>query len=303
MNTTIVSLVLAVYQLLGIKTGPAQNWLEQALIKTHTQPSIEAITELPRHSLPVAIANEPLSLSAASAYAVDAETMTPIFSLNPDKTLPIASITKIGMALVVLKDHSPDQVITIPPLPPYGYQDALIKVIPGEQFRFDQLLAAALIPSANDAADSLAITAKGSNEAFSNAMNSLIGEWGIDGIHYSNPSGLTDADNYATARSLAKLAKLGLVSPLFAQLTSTSRTSITSLSGRVFELKSSNELLGKDPRITGIKTGFTPLAGQCFVGLANIKGHRVITVILGSSDRFGETKQLLDWIERNWEWK
>lgn len=303
MNSTFAGIILAVYQLIGLTRGPAQGSLEKALSNNHPQASIESVLSTYKPSLAIAISNEPLSLAAASAYAVDADTFTPLFSLNSDKQLPIASLTKIGTALIALKNNSSDQIITIPNLPTYSSQDALAHLLPGEQFRFNQLLAAALIPSANDAADSLAITTAGNIEGFTSSMNQMLAEWEIENTHYSNASGLVDKDNYASSRSLAKLAKLGLSNALFAQLTSTPHTSITDLTGRTFELKTTNELLGSDPRISGIKTGFTAAAGQCFVGLATIKGHKVITVILGSPNRFGETKQLLDWIERNWSWQ
>ncbi len=302
MNAALASLALALYQLVGLKSGPAQSQLEQTLLRARDQPTLEVTTAVSRPSLPTSLSHEPLTLGAASAYAVDLDTMTPLFSLNPTKQLPIASITKIGTALVVLKDHAPDQVLTIPALPPYSPNDALAHVAAGEQFRFDQLLAAALIPSANDAADSLAISESGGVEAFSRAMNNMISDWGITGVHYSNASGLNDTDNYATAQSLAQLAKLGLSSPLFAKITATHDVAISDIAGRSFSFKTTNELLGVDPRISGLKTGFTPAAGQCFVGLATIKSHKVITVILDSPDRFGETKQLLDWLERNWSW-
>lgn len=304
MKAGLAGVVLAIYQLLGLNSGPNQADLELILSLNHPQAAIESAAPVHRLDQPVTISHEPLTLAAASAYAVDADTMTPLYSSNADKPLPIASLTKIGTALVTLKDHSPEQVITVPSnLPTYSPADALLRVVPGEQFRFDQLLAAALIPSANDAADSLALNTQPTMASFSTAMNQLTSDWRIEGVHYSNASGLTDTDNYATAQALAKLVKLGLKNQLFAKLTSTTSTSITDLAGRSYNLKSTNELLGSDPRISGIKTGFTPAAGQCFVGLANIKGHRVITVILGSPDRFGETRQLLDWIEHNWDWQ
>jgi D-alanyl-D-alanine carboxypeptidase (penicillin-binding protein 5/6) len=55
--------------------------------------------------------------------------------------------------------------------------------------------------------------------------------------------------------------------------------------------------------VEGIKTGWTPLAGDCFAGLVNINGHKVITVLLGSNDRFGETKKIIDWIKQAITWK
>ncbi len=304
MSSLVAGLVLAAYQFVGLDQGPGQQHLQKILTRTNSQPALElAVTVTPSERPIKNSTSEKLSLQAASSYAVDAETFMPLHSTGSDKQLPIASITKITSALVVLKHYLPDQIVTIPTLPLYQPNDSLLKVTPGEQFRFDQLLAAALIPSANDASDSLAIASTGTTTAFSQAMNRLMEEWGIGSVHYTNPSGLSDDNNYATAQSLAKIAKLATASPLFNQLTSTKQTTIANIAGKTYNLSSTNELLGSDPRISGLKTGFTAAAGQCFVGLATIKGHKVITVVLNSPDRFGETKQMLDWIERNWSWE
>jgi D-alanyl-D-alanine carboxypeptidase len=78
--------------------------------------------------------------------------------------------------------------------------------------------------------------------------------------------------------------------------------SISDQSGRVYDLKAIDELL-QNGAFTGIKTGYTVAAGQCFVGLTSIAGHPVITVLLNSPDRFGETQALADWIGKTYTWQ
>lgn len=298
----IATIILALYQLLGIHHGPGSKQLAEVITSSHSQPALELTEPVNRPAEPIQLSVQTLPLTAQSVYAVDVDTMTPLYSLNPEEPLPIASITKMTTALVVLEDHDPNQIITIPNLPAYAADDALLHVTPGQKFRFDQILSAALIPSDNDAADSLALADGGTITAFSAKMNRLVASWGISGVHYSNPSGLTDENNYATAKALVATAKLGLTNPLFAKVTSTPYTTISDTRGKSYDLTSTNHLFG-DPRVSGIKTGFTGAAGQCFVALATVKGHKVITVVLGSTDRFGETKQLLDYIERTTTWK
>jgi D-alanyl-D-alanine carboxypeptidase (penicillin-binding protein 5/6) len=165
------------------------------------------------------------------------------------------------------------------------------------------LLAAMLIASDDDAADALALADSGSLAAFSNQMNSIPPRWGIDHTHFSNASGLTDKANYASARSLAQLASLLIQNPTAQRLVASPAATITDAAGQSYSLKSTDDLL-QSGAFTGIKTGYTPAAGQCFVGLATTPdNHQVITVVLGSGDRFGDTQKLLTWIEDNYTWQ
>jgi D-alanyl-D-alanine carboxypeptidase (penicillin-binding protein 5/6) len=132
-------------------------------------------------------------------------------------------------------------------------------------------------------------------------MNRLISAWGLEHTRFNNPSGLTDEGNYSSAADLAKLAKLALTNTTFRQIIAQPEASITDLAGRSFTLKSTNKLLA-DSRFRGVKTGYTLAAGQSFVGLANVNGHDVITVALNSPDRFAETTQLVNWIEKVYLW-
>jgi D-alanyl-D-alanine carboxypeptidase len=195
-----------------------------------------------------------------------------------------------------------DQVVVVPPLPHYQPEDETVGLQPGESYTVHDLLAALLINSANDAADALATLDSGSNEAFSAQMNSLMGEWGIRNIHFSNPSGLQDKDNQASAQAVAQIALLALHNQGITKLVNKQTSNITSVGGRITPLKSTNQLL-QNGRFTGIKTGYTVAAGECFVGMTAIQGHQIITVILGSLDRFGETQTLVDWINRTYSWQ
>ena len=174
-------------------------------------------------------------------------------------------------------------------------------LVPGDTFKLSELLQAALVPSENDAADSLAITDSGSVSAFTDKMNAKMAQWGISGTHFASASGLADSDNYSTAAALAKIAGLALINPVIGETVSKPAISVTSGAGRTYNLKSTNNLLASG-QFYGIKTGYTLLAGECFVGLARINGHDVITVVLGSNDRFGATTTLTNFIGRTWQW-
>jgi len=243
----------------------------------------------------------PLALSAASWYAVDVGSGTVMASNQADTPRPIASITKLATALVIVHDYSPNQVVTVPPLPAYQPDDEVIGLKAGEQFTMRDLLTALLVNSADDAADALALADSGTEAAFVAKMNRAMSDWGVSGAHFSNPSGLVDTDNEVSARAVAQLGLLVLHNQLIRQLVATPSATITDSTGRRFTLTATDQLL-QHGQFQGIKTGYTAAAGQCFVGLAAVQGHQVVTVVLGSQDRFGDTLKLIDWIATNYQW-
>ncbi|HSH31766.1 MAG TPA: serine hydrolase [Candidatus Saccharimonadales bacterium] len=295
-------IILTLSYLTNIPLGqPARQVLQDAA--TSAKADIRLQGPAPHQPLaePIRTGPEELKLAARAAYAVDLNTAAPLYQQNSRQALPIASITKIVTAMVIIKSHDLEEVVTVPALPSYRPEDAQLGLTPGQRFKLRDLLAASLIPSANDAADTLAIFDAGSGSAFAAKMNRLVGEWGITEMSFTNPSGLPDG-NVASAENLAKISKIALANPSFSTLVATNAVTISDLGGKSYPLVSTNQLLA-DARIIGLKTGYTPTAGQSFVSLATIKGHRVITVVLNSPDRFGETTQLINWIERSYSWR
>ena len=112
--------------------------------------------------LPVQTGSEPLHLDAASAMAVDLATGTPLFEQNATAKRPIASITKLATALVVLSRHQPSDQVKIPKLPAYDRPTSWWACKPGETYTVGDLVRAALINSGDDAADALALSDAGS---------------------------------------------------------------------------------------------------------------------------------------------
>jgi D-alanyl-D-alanine carboxypeptidase (penicillin-binding protein 5/6) len=253
-------------------------------------------------ALPVLISHTTPGLEAASSViAIDRATATVLYSQDPGHKRPIASVTKLVTAMTILSRHSLGEAVTVGQLPAYQTADERLGLAAGETYKLGDLIKAALIPSANDAADALAIYDSGSVSKFTAVMNRQVNEWGIADSHFSSASGLQDSDNYSTALAMSKLAALALANPTIKQLVAEPSATITSSAGRSFSLKTTNDLLSSG-RFYGIKTGYTPQAGECFIGLTKVNGHEVITVVLGSSDRFGETQALVNWIGSNWQW-
>ena len=251
--------------------------------------------------LPIRISTAALNVPAASAIAVDSATATVLYAKNVGARRPIASVTKMITVLTILSDHSLNETITVPSLPIYPSDAEIMGLTPGDTFRLGDLVKAALIPSDNDAADTLAIATAGSIPKFAAKMNAKMALWGITDTRFVSASGLQDTGNYASAAALAKIASLAIQNPDIARIVATSSAAITSGQGRVYNLRSTNDLLASGD-FYGIKTGYTEAAGECFVGLTRINGHQVITVVLGADDRFGATITLTNWIGQTWQW-
>lgn len=269
---------------------------------SHTAPApAQAVLDLPSLPVPATSESAPLQLGAESAIAIDRATSTILYAKNQTTKRPIASVTKLVTAMVILGDHKPEEIVTIPTLPVYPSDAEIIGLVPGDKTTIGNLVAALLVPSANDAADALAIIDAGSIPKFAAKMNLKMGKWGITHTRFNNPSGLTDDGNYTTAISLAKIAALALTQPVIKQTITYTDIAFTTSQGRHYNLTTTNKLLAGG-RFYGIKTGYTGAAGECFVGLTRINGHEVITVVLGSDDRFGASVALSNWIQRSWQW-
>jgi D-alanyl-D-alanine carboxypeptidase (penicillin-binding protein 5/6) len=269
---------------------------------SHSEPTHLAVTNL---ALPIRTtppSDTPLQFPAGtSALAIDRATGTTLFAQDPTKQRPIASVTKLITILTILSRHNLDEPVTIGQLPSYSSDYVTVGLLPGETYRLGDLVRAALVISANDAADALAIYDSGNLTKFSAQMNIKTASWDITGTRFNNPSGDIDTGNYATADALARIAQLALENPFIRDTVSLSSVSLTSSTGRTLSGVTTNKLLATG-RYYGIKTGYTLAAGQCFLGLTRINGHDVITVILGSPDRFGDTEELVNWIGHNYQW-
>lgn len=189
---------------------------------------------------------------------------------GPQTPLPIASITKVMTALVVLKDHplavgQQGPRITITPADVAIYQhdvatqQSVVKVAAGEQLTERQALEALLIPSGNNMADVLADWAAGSIPAFVTQMNAEAAALGLHHTHYAGPSGL-DPGSVSTPLDLVRLGEVAMANPVFAHIVG--KPSVTlPVAGTVYNYDYELDHHG----IIGIKTGSDSQAGGCFL--------------------------------------
>ena len=265
--------------------------------------SPRAVLETPAYApLPSASANLDLDQDNKAALVYDVASASVLYEKNADTKLPIASITKVMTALVILQNHSLDETVTIPQLAPQPFASQALNIAPGEQFKLSEALMGTLVYSANDMAQALAVWDSGSESKFVDKMNAQAKLWGLTNTEFRDATGLSPNGSKSSARDLSVLASIALRSDFFRMATSQPRYSVTTLGGKRYVVATTNKLLGSSG-VIGTKTGYTLEAGECLLSLTSRQGHEIIGVILGSSDRFGQTKTLLNAAYTNYQWK
>lgn len=240
-------------------------------------------------------------LTAQGVIAVDMDSAVILYEKNPDLILLPASTTKIMTALVAMDLYNLNEVVTVPEIKIVGQN---MKLFAGEQITIYDLIQGLLIFSANDTAEALASHHPMGREGFIRAMNQKAESLSLSNTHFVNPSGLEDVGHVSTARDLVRLSEVAMRNPLFAHIVGTKSTEVTNVEKTyVHKLTNINELLGEVEGVQGIKTGWTENARENLVTYVNRDGRRIIIALLGSQDRFGETKKLIEWLFASYTWQ
>lgn len=179
---------------------------------------------------------------------------------NAEERLPMASITKIMLALLALEDANLDEEVVISEeaasfaIPPYSN----VGLFPGDTVSVRELLMASLISSGDDAAYALAEhLGDGSVEEFVEMMNREADELGLEDTRFENPVGFDAPDHYSSARDLARMTRLALQYPEFREIVATPEAAFTT-QDRTIPLVNTNDLLFTYTPAIGVKTGTTP---------------------------------------------
>lgn len=214
---------------------------------------------------------------AAAAYVVlDGDTGETLASYNADQPRPVASLTKLMTARLVLDAGSLEDTATVPPLQ-VGGDESQAGLEPGDRVSRDELLRAMLVASANDAAETLAVDVAGDEQSFVDMMNAEAAEAGLDATHYANPTGLDDPEQHSSAADVARLAGDLLQDPAFRSIVAAESTTLDGA-----ELPATNDLLGAYQGADGVKTGHTDEAGWCIAASATRDGRSIVAVVLGA---------------------
>lgn len=249
--------------------------------------------------------NDGVSLPYTSAKAVvvqDVGSKAILYEKNPDSLLMPASITKVMTSLVAL-DYWTDRESIIEVRNEDRAIGQTIDLVRGEQITVANILYGLLVHSGNDAALAIADNYPGGYAAFVDAMNQKAKDLHLEHTTFKNPSGIEQYGHLTTARDLAVLASTAIANPIIAGIVETKRIVVTDVTGSiVHDLGTTNELLGLVPGLKGLKTGWTTNAGECLVSYVDRDGKKIIVVVLGSNDRFGDTRVIVDWAYNHHEW-
>ncbi|MDW5597593.1 D-alanyl-D-alanine carboxypeptidase family protein [Conexibacter stalactiti] len=231
-----------------------------------------------------------------SGLLVDATSGRVLWRHEPERRLPIASVTKMMTALLVAERTTPREPVAIT-REALAYTGSGVGLLPkGKRAQAETLLYGLLLPSGNDAAIALAQHVAGSVPRFVRMMNARARELGLSCTRFASPSGIVDRGNWSCAPDLALLAQELLRVPRLARVV---RTPLAVMplpvrGGRVW-LANHNPLLRAGYRgADGVKTGYTDAAGRCFVASATRGRTRLIAVLLGSPDPGKQAARLLD---------
>ncbi len=273
---------------------------------------------------PVAQAIEDPAIKAAAVYLGDPVTGIPLYQKNAEARRYPASTTKIMTALVVLDNvQDLDQKVTVLPedfndVPSDGSKAGFV---PGEEVPVIDLLYGLMLPSGNEAANTLARFVGGSVSGFVEKMNLRATDLGCTDTHFVNPHGLHDENHYTTAHDLFRITQEAMKNETFATVVNTAQKNL-SVTNKVSEhpngknlyiLTTNQLILSRNSPLfygyaKGVKTGHTSQAGYCLVAAAEKKKAKLISVMLGTERpkgemypvSFAETKRLFMWAYDNY---
>lgn len=255
--------------------------------------------------------------TASSALAWDLKEDFYFFTKETNTARPIASLTKLVSAAIVLDYAQPQEsvVVSLEAIKKDGNSGNLQE---GEILTAKDLLAAALLESSNDAAYALAeyvgvklSTNPESNttpvRAFTRVMNQKFNDLGLVHTNFTDPAGLEDTYSFSTAEDLSKFIKYLRTNPNYSLIWDLLKLKNYHAESQnrvaVHDFKSNNPFLEKYANIIGGKTGYTAKAlGNMLLVVTGPNNTEIIYLVLGTDDREGEMRKLVEWVVRAWEW-
>lgn len=217
-----------------------------------------------------------------------------IFSKDENQILRPASLTKIMTAMLAIESGKMNNIVTITPeMKKVEPTIANFKV--GEKFYLKDLVHAAMIKSANDAANSIAIyLGNGSKQKFVAMMNVKAKKLGMRNTNFTNPCGFDIGNHSSTANDLLKLTEYAIKNKTFNSIVKLEKYAFNAINTKSrYVVHSSNKLLSNEPYIVGVKTGYTNEAGACLIARAKNNNKDVLMVMLNVNNRWPNAKLAL----------
>lgn len=242
----------------------------------------------------------PINVNAVNAIAIDGRSRVILYDKGGHKTVPMASTTKIVTALIALNYDALEEKFIISPKAAQ-VRGSKVGYKAGEEIAVIELVYGLMLKSGNDAAIALAEGISGSIDKFSEVMNEYAKNMGLLDTNFQSPHGLDSEYHFSSAYDLALATIKAKENPIFNKIVSTK--SISRSEGNFTrDYSNINKILWKEDA-TGVKTGYTGLAGKCLVSSFEKDGNEIIIVLLNSNQRFEETERLYKNIKENYEYK
>ncbi|HJV48588.1 MAG TPA: serine hydrolase [Geothrix sp.] len=241
-----------------------------------------------------------LSLKSASALVLDQSTGQALVEKQAGASVPIASLTKLMTAMVLLDAHlDPSEMLTITDDDKDSLRHSKSRLPVGTRLPREQALLLALLASENRAAHALGRTYPGGLPAFVQAMNAKAKELGLTGARFADPTGLSSS-NVASAWDLARILQAAYAYPEIRDFTTRPETSIQS-GRRSIQFPNTNALVRSRHWNIGLsKTGYIEEAGRCLVMQAMLANRPVFVILLdswGKYSRLGDANRIKQWLE------
>lgn len=240
---------------------------------------------------PPAVTDPYPDIAAAYALTIDGQLT---WASGSDLRRQPASLAKLLTALVLLDSPQwqPDADVTVSAAAA-AIEGSRIGLRKGEVLRAIDLLTGMLVRSGNDACLALVEHAAGTMPVFAARMNRHAAALGMRNSQFVHPCGLDAPGQYTTAADLLILAEAARAEARILQRAGAQSGDIRTRAGRRLSFHNSNALIGRDPQVIGLKSGFTSQAGNCVIALAAGDGHTVVLVMLGAKDRWWESTGMI----------
>ena len=275
---------------------------ENSIFSLQVPSNNSQVAGIQKYNIPPVSKNIPIpQFSAKAVFIKDLTSNTILFQKEASMPLPVASTTKIMTALVSSEYFKPNSSLRVNI--GASVSGAKAGLLPGEDLSFRSLLYAMLLNSGNDAAYSLAENYPGGILGFVSAMNKKAAQLSLQNTHFDNPAGFDSPKNFSSAKDLAVITEEALKNVSLARIFATKQTNIVSLDKKyTHQLANLNKLLSQVRGVMGVKTGYTEGAKENLVTFVDRDGHQILTVVLGSNDRFGESAKIIEWVYSNYQW-
>lgn len=251
----------------------------------------------------VSLANSIPNISGKNAIAIETSSGRILYEKNAFSKANIASTTKIMTAIVAIEKNSLDDIVVVSKKAAQTGGSS-VDLKENDKIKLSELLYGLMLNSGNDSAVAIAEHTAGSVEGFAKLMNEKAKEIGALNTNFVTPHGLDVTDHYSTAYDMAIISRYALTNKTIAKLVSTQYYTMTFVDGKTKQLKNTNPLLSFYSGISGMKTGYTGMAGKCLVASAKRNDLEIIVVTLGepsSKLRINDTVKILDYCFNNYK--